>query len=104
MAKIAAVMISIENKRPSLIEHLARKAAPAGTNKDRGSLIVFDLRARSLPTFLRTGSWLAISENWLVAAQSSRLAEFGLGMSFNICRGTLGSFAMLAAIRRASVD
>jgi hypothetical protein len=36
------------------------------------------------------------------ATQSSRLAEFGgLGMSFNICRGTLGSFAMLAVIRRA---
>jgi hypothetical protein len=36
-------------------------------------------------------------------AQSSRLAVFGgLGMSFNICRGTLGSFAMLTAIRNAS--
>jgi hypothetical protein len=36
--------------------------------------------------------------------QSSRLAEFGgLGMSFNICRGTFGSLAMLAAIRRALV-
>jgi hypothetical protein len=32
------------------------------------------------------------------AVQSSRLAEFGgRGMSFNICRGTLGSLAMLAA-------
>jgi hypothetical protein len=32
------------------------------------------------------------------AFQSSRLAEFGgHGMSFNICRGTLGSLAMLAA-------
>jgi hypothetical protein len=30
-----------------------------------------------------------------LAAQSSRLAEFGgLGMSFKICRGTLGSLAM----------
>jgi hypothetical protein len=29
--------------------------------------------------------------------QSSRLAEFGgRGMSFNICRGTLGSLAMFA--------
>ena len=38
-----------------------------------------------------------------LAAQSSRLAEFGgRGMSFNICRGTLGSLAMLAAIRRAT--
>ena len=36
-------------------------------------------------------------------AQSSRLAEFGaLGMSFNICRGTLGSFAIFTAIRNAS--
>jgi hypothetical protein len=36
-------------------------------------------------------------------AQSSRLAEFGgLGMSFNICRGTLGSLAMFTAIRNAS--
>ena len=35
--------------------------------------------------------------------QSSRLAEFGgLGMSFNICRGTLGSLAMFTAIRDAS--
>ena len=35
--------------------------------------------------------------------QSSRLAEFGgLGMSFKICRGTLGSFAMFTAIRNAS--
>jgi hypothetical protein len=35
--------------------------------------------------------------------QSSRLAEFGgLGMSFNICRGTLGSLAMLAAAPRSS--
>jgi len=35
--------------------------------------------------------------------QSSRLAEFGgRGMSFNICRGTLGSLAMLTAIRNAS--
>jgi hypothetical protein len=38
-----------------------------------------------------------------VLAQSSWLAEFGgLGMSFNICCGTLGSLAMLAAMRRAS--
>jgi hypothetical protein len=37
------------------------------------------------------------------AAQSSRLAEFGgLGMTFNICRGTLGSSAMFTAIRNAS--
>ena len=35
--------------------------------------------------------------------QSSRLAEFGgLGMSFNICRGTLGSLAMFTAMRNAS--
>jgi hypothetical protein len=35
-------------------------------------------------------------------AQSSRLAEFGgRGMSFNICRGTLGSLAMFTAIRNA---
>jgi hypothetical protein len=65
MAKIAAVMISVENKRPSLIELLARKAAPtivrAGVG---GSLIVCDLRARSLPTFPRTKVWLAFSENW----------------------------------------
>jgi hypothetical protein len=32
--------------------------------------------------------------------QSSRLAGFGgLGMSFNICRGTLGSLAMFTAYR-----
>jgi hypothetical protein len=31
------------------------------------------------------------------------MAEFGgLGMSFKICRGTLGSLAMLTAIRNAS--
>jgi hypothetical protein len=37
-----------------------------------------------------------------ILAQSSRLALFGgLGMSFNICRGTLGSFAMFTAIRNA---
>jgi hypothetical protein len=36
-------------------------------------------------------------------AQSSRLAEFGgVGMSFNICRGTLDSLAMFTAIRNAS--
>jgi hypothetical protein len=35
--------------------------------------------------------------------QSSRLAEFGgRGMSFNVCRGTLGSLAMFFAIRNAS--
>jgi hypothetical protein len=35
-------------------------------------------------------------------AQSSRLAEFGgRRISFNISRGTLGSLAMLAAIRNA---
>jgi hypothetical protein len=35
--------------------------------------------------------------------QSFGLAEFGvLGMSFNICRGTLGSLAMFTAIRNAS--
>jgi hypothetical protein len=35
--------------------------------------------------------------------QSSRLAEFGgRGMSFNICRGTLGTLAMFTAIRNAS--
>jgi hypothetical protein len=33
----------------------------------------------------------------------SRLAVFGgRGMSFNICRGTLGSLAMFTAIRNAS--
>ena len=33
-------------------------------------------------------------------AQSSRLAEFGgRGMSFNICRGTLGSLVMFTALR-----
>ena len=33
----------------------------------------------------------------------SRLAEsFGLGMSFRICRGTLGNLAMFIAIRNAS--
>jgi hypothetical protein len=38
-----------------------------------------------------------------IEAQSSRLAEFGgLGMSFNICRGTLGSLAMFTAIKNAS--
>jgi len=37
--------------------------------------------------------------------QSSRLAEFGgPGMSFNICCSTLGSLAMLAAIRRAALS
>jgi len=39
-----------------------------------------------------------------VGAQSSRLAVFGgLGMSFNICRGPLGSLAMIGqeAIQRA---
>jgi hypothetical protein len=35
--------------------------------------------------------------------QSSQLAVFGgRGMSFNICRGTLGSLAMVTAIRNAS--
>ena len=34
-----------------------------------------------------------------IEAQSSRLAEFGgLGMSFNICRGMLGSLAMFTAL------
>jgi hypothetical protein len=42
------------------------------------------------------------AEIWRIAgssrAQSSRLAEFGgLGMSFNICRGTLGNLAMFTA-------
>jgi hypothetical protein len=35
--------------------------------------------------------------------QSSRLAVFGgRGMSFNICRGTLGSLAMFTMIKNAS--
>ena len=35
--------------------------------------------------------------------QSARLAEFcGRGMSFNICRGTLGRLAIFTAIRNAS--
>jgi hypothetical protein len=39
----------------------------------------------------------------LAPAQSFRLAEFGgRGMSFNICRGTLGSLAMFTARRNAS--
>jgi hypothetical protein len=39
----------------------------------------------------------------VLAPQSSRLAEFGgLGMSFNICRGTLGSLAIFTAIWNAS--
>jgi len=39
------------------------------------------------------------------AAQSSRLAEFGgLGMSFNICRGTLGSLAIFTAMPRRDND
>ena len=38
-----------------------------------------------------------------VAALWSRLAVFGgRGMSFNICRGTLGSLAMFTAIRSAA--
>ena len=37
------------------------------------------------------------------AAQSSLLAELGgLGTSFNICRGTLGSLAMFTAMTNAS--
>jgi hypothetical protein len=48
-----------------------------------------------------------LSRFWRAAidtrAQSSRLAEFGgRGMSFNICRGTLGSLAMFTAIKNAS--
>ena len=43
---------------------------------------------------------------WLeteIEAHSSRLAEFGgRGMSFNICRGILGSLAMFTANRNAS--
>ena len=36
-------------------------------------------------------------------ARSSRLAEFGgRGMSFNICRGTLGSLAIFTAIRNVA--
>jgi hypothetical protein len=36
-------------------------------------------------------------------AQSSQLAVFGgRGMSFNICRGTLGSLAMFIAIRNGA--
>jgi hypothetical protein len=39
---------------------------------------------------------------WIPCVQSSRLAVFGgLGMSFNICRGTLVSLAMFPAIRNA---
>jgi hypothetical protein len=49
----------------------------------------------------RCGSMLALHGE--PAVQSSRLAEFGgRGMSFNICRGTWGSFAILTARRNAS--
>jgi len=48
-----------------------------------------------------------LSRFWRAAidtrTQSSRLAVFGgRGMSCNICRGTLGRLAMLAATRNAS--
>jgi hypothetical protein len=44
-----------------------------------------------------------VSWSRIIWYQSSRLAVFGgLGMSFNICRGTLGSLAMFTAIRNAS--
>jgi hypothetical protein len=62
MAKIAAAIISAGNKRPSPIEYLFRKTTLTGTNKGQGRLIVFDLRARSFPTFLGTRLWLAIGE------------------------------------------
>jgi hypothetical protein len=44
---------------------------------------------------VRAGIWpIAGKADVYSRAQSSRLAEFGsLGMSFNICRGTLGSLA-----------
>jgi hypothetical protein len=49
------------------------------------------------------GAALSVLRDTDCRAQSSRLAEFGgLGMSFNICRGTLGSLAMFTAIRNAS--
>jgi hypothetical protein len=48
-------MISVENKRPLLIEHLARKAAPDRHELRLGQLDrVRYLRARSLPTFSLT--------------------------------------------------
>jgi hypothetical protein len=65
MPQNTAVMITAGKKRPSLIEYLIRKTAPTGTNKGQGRLIVCDLRARSLPTFLGTRLWLAFSKNWL---------------------------------------
>jgi len=45
------LLLPDRRKPPPPIEYLVRKAAPTGTNKGRGSLIVCDLRARSLPTF-----------------------------------------------------
>jgi hypothetical protein len=45
---------------------------------------------------------LDVEGSYLSGAQSSRLAEFGgRGMSFNICRGTLGSLAMFNSTRNA---
>jgi hypothetical protein len=65
MPQIAVVMITAGKKRSPLIAYLTRKTAPTGTNKGQGRLIVCNLRARSLPTFLHIELWLAISENWL---------------------------------------
>ena len=47
---------------------------------------------------------LAGGQRWdaLFCSDMLNLAEFrGLGMSFNICRGTLGSLAVFTAIRNA---
>ena len=52
-------------KRPSVIEYPTMKTALTRSNKGQGRWFVYDVRARSLPTFLRTGLWLAFSKNWL---------------------------------------
>ena len=62
------------------------------------SIVVETFSAPKHPRVRAAGS----AECW-PRTQSSRLAEFGgLGISFNICRGTLGSLAMFTAIRNAS--
>jgi hypothetical protein len=75
--------------RGDTLSRLSR-SSPAALSRNRFE--TFDINHPKSRTIIRFLD-LAIK---VAAAQSSRLAEFGgRGMSFNICRGTLGSLAML---------
>jgi len=92
----AARIKLLDLDRGDTLSRLSR-SSPAALSRKRFE--TFDMNHPKSRTIIR---FLALAIK-VAAAQSSRLAELdGRGMSFNICRGTLGSLAMFTATRNAS--